>query len=62
MEKGGRYRRPYFALGVALKAFSIAFVAWKIAYSLEKESPVLLRPSSSCTVHFQPAGLAVSTT
>ena len=39
----------------------MAFVASKIAYSLEKERPVLVRPPSSCTVHFQPVGLAVST-
>jgi hypothetical protein len=49
--------RPYFALGAALRAFSIAFVALKIAYSLEIARPVLVRPSSSCTVHFQPVGV-----
>ena len=54
--------RIYFALDPTLKAFSIAFVASKIAYCLENDAPVLMRPPSSCTVHFQPVGLAVCTT
>jgi hypothetical protein len=48
----------YVALGGALKAFSIAFVASKIAYSLEIEMPVLEWPSSRCAVHLHPVGWA----
>jgi hypothetical protein len=38
--------RPYFRLSDALKAFSIAFVASKIAYCLDNDTPVLKRPPS----------------
>jgi len=51
----------YFALGAALKAFSIAATALKIAFALENDTPVLVRPSSSA-VHIHPIGLAVCTT
>jgi hypothetical protein len=57
-ELSARLRRPYFGLCAALTALSIAFVASKIAYSLEIEMPVLEWPSSRCTVHLHPVGWA----
>jgi hypothetical protein len=54
-------RRPYFGLGFASKALSIAVSALKIALSFENDTPVLVRPSTSI-VHIHPDGLAVCTT